>query len=192
MKLFQVESGLEANLLRRVQSFELTSTQFIAVTAYQNKDVTSLKIKHNPFAKAFLEKPKVSGVLQDSQVPLENHGNFQEMERLGSMTALKQQSPWHQEVYNQMNKINQGTFPQNFQTSTHQSPLYNEPWQEHVLNEWDLPNAVTNTGPAMFGSSGCENQWGNSQASYYPVSTNPTSYGMLSNTPVRYLPLILS
>ena len=28
-------------------------TQFIAVTAYQNEDVTTLKIDHNPFAKAF-------------------------------------------------------------------------------------------------------------------------------------------
>ncbi len=30
-------------------------TQFIAVTAYQNEDVTGLKIKYNPFAKAFLD-----------------------------------------------------------------------------------------------------------------------------------------
>ncbi|KAM3606648.1 uncharacterized protein V6R79_020490 [Siganus canaliculatus] len=30
-------------------------TQFIAVTAYQNEEITSLKIKHNPFAKAFLD-----------------------------------------------------------------------------------------------------------------------------------------
>lgn len=30
-------------------------TQFIAVTAYQNEEVTSLKIKYNPFAKAFLD-----------------------------------------------------------------------------------------------------------------------------------------
>ncbi|KAK4288706.1 hypothetical protein Pmani_038282 [Petrolisthes manimaculis] len=29
--------------------------QFIAVTAYQNEEVTALKIKHNPFAKAFLD-----------------------------------------------------------------------------------------------------------------------------------------
>ena len=28
-------------------------TQFIAVTAYQNDEVTALKIKYNPFAKAF-------------------------------------------------------------------------------------------------------------------------------------------
>ena len=30
-------------------------TAFIAVTAYQNDDITQLKIDHNPFAKAFRE-----------------------------------------------------------------------------------------------------------------------------------------
>ena len=30
-------------------------TQFIAVTAYQNEDVTHLKINHNPFAKVGFE-----------------------------------------------------------------------------------------------------------------------------------------
>lgn len=30
-------------------------TQFIAVTAYQNEEITNLKIRHNPFAKAFLD-----------------------------------------------------------------------------------------------------------------------------------------
>ena len=37
-------------------------TQFVAVTAYQNEDVTALKIKHNPFAKAFLDAKERPGV----------------------------------------------------------------------------------------------------------------------------------
>ncbi|CAH1100514.1 unnamed protein product [Psylliodes chrysocephalus] len=40
---------------RRVLTFPFPETQFIAVTAYQNEEVTSLKIKYNPFAKAFLD-----------------------------------------------------------------------------------------------------------------------------------------
>ena len=43
--------------------FPFPATQFVAVTAYQNEDVTALKIKHNPFAKAFLdakERPPVT------------------------------------------------------------------------------------------------------------------------------------
>ena len=38
-----------------VKTFAFPKTQFIAVTAYQNEEVTALKIKYNPFAKAFLD-----------------------------------------------------------------------------------------------------------------------------------------
>jgi brachyury protein len=40
---------------RSVATYPFSETQFIAVTAYQNEEVTSLKIKYNPFAKAFLD-----------------------------------------------------------------------------------------------------------------------------------------
>nr|CAB3226124.1 Brachyury [Phallusia mammillata] len=45
--------GPEAQKMIATHSFP--ETQFIAVTAYQNEEVTSLKIKYNPFAKAFLD-----------------------------------------------------------------------------------------------------------------------------------------
>ncbi|KAL1139171.1 hypothetical protein AAG570_009231 [Ranatra chinensis] len=50
---------------RRVAAYPFPETQFIAVTAYQNEEVTSLKIKYNPFAKAFLdakERPEASAI----------------------------------------------------------------------------------------------------------------------------------
>uniref|UniRef100_A0A8C5PD39 T-box transcription factor T n=1 Tax=Leptobrachium leishanense TaxID=445787 RepID=A0A8C5PD39_9ANUR len=40
---------------RAITSYSFLETQFIAVTAYQNEEITALKIKHNPFAKAFLD-----------------------------------------------------------------------------------------------------------------------------------------
>ncbi|XP_037101728.1 T-box transcription factor TBX19-like [Syngnathus acus] len=40
---------------RLVSNVFFEETQFIAVTAYQNEELTALKIKHNPFAKAFLD-----------------------------------------------------------------------------------------------------------------------------------------
>lgn len=40
---------------RTVVTYPFPETQFIAVTAYQNEEVTSLKIRYNPFAKAFLD-----------------------------------------------------------------------------------------------------------------------------------------
>ncbi|KAG9340879.1 hypothetical protein JZ751_020072 [Albula glossodonta] len=48
------EDGTEdSNQPGRVQTFTFPETQFIAVTAYQNTDITQLKIDHNPFAKGF-------------------------------------------------------------------------------------------------------------------------------------------
>ncbi|XP_072268489.1 eomesodermin homolog isoform X2 [Pyxicephalus adspersus] len=48
------EDGVEdLNDTAKTQTFTFPETQFIAVTAYQNTDITQLKIDHNPFAKGF-------------------------------------------------------------------------------------------------------------------------------------------
>lgn len=48
------EDGSEDPFLSaKTQIFVFPETQFIAVTAYQNADITQLKIDHNPFAKGF-------------------------------------------------------------------------------------------------------------------------------------------
>ncbi|XP_071889551.1 eomesodermin homolog isoform X2 [Anas platyrhynchos] len=48
------EDGVEdLNDSSKTQTFIFPETQFIAVTAYQNTDITQLKIDHNPFAKGF-------------------------------------------------------------------------------------------------------------------------------------------
>uniref|UniRef100_A0A4W4FXW0 T-box domain-containing protein n=2 Tax=Electrophorus electricus TaxID=8005 RepID=A0A4W4FXW0_ELEEL len=48
------EDGTEdSSQSERVPTFTFPETQFIAVTAYQNTDITQLKIDHNPFAKGF-------------------------------------------------------------------------------------------------------------------------------------------
>jgi brachyury protein len=46
---------LNSNMREKVAEASFQETQFIAVTAYQNEEITSLKIKYNPFAKAFLD-----------------------------------------------------------------------------------------------------------------------------------------
>ncbi|CAM9647394.1 unnamed protein product [Lampetra planeri] len=50
---------------RLVTSHAFPETRFIAVTAYQNEEITSLKIRHNPFAKAFLDAKERSDPLKD-------------------------------------------------------------------------------------------------------------------------------
>lgn len=46
---------LNSNTREKIAETSFHETQFIAVTAYQNEEITSLKIRFNPFAKAFLD-----------------------------------------------------------------------------------------------------------------------------------------
>uniref|UniRef100_A0A673H0Z2 T-box transcription factor TBX19-like n=1 Tax=Sinocyclocheilus rhinocerous TaxID=307959 RepID=A0A673H0Z2_9TELE len=57
---------------RMVTNISFTDTQFIAVTAYQNEEITALKIKHNPFAKAFLDAKERSHPKNHLELPAEN------------------------------------------------------------------------------------------------------------------------
>jgi hypothetical protein len=51
----KTSSGELRQQSRPVLSIDFPETEFIAVTAYQNEEVTQLKISNNPFAKAFRE-----------------------------------------------------------------------------------------------------------------------------------------
>ena len=51
LHIIKVEANSDLN--RIIKTVNLPLTQFMAVTAYQNEEVTHLKIDHNPFAKAF-------------------------------------------------------------------------------------------------------------------------------------------
>ncbi|XP_029475114.1 T-box transcription factor T-A-like isoform X1 [Rhinatrema bivittatum] len=58
---------------KMISSFAFPETQFIAVTAYQNEEITALKIKHNPFAKAFLDAKERSDTRDILDNSSENH-----------------------------------------------------------------------------------------------------------------------
>ncbi|KAJ8917767.1 hypothetical protein NQ315_010673, partial [Exocentrus adspersus] len=66
-------------------------TQFIAVTAYQNEEITKLKIDNNPFAKGFREngqsKCKRKRVSEDKNVEVKT-----EVKTIGSPTSTSQDS----------------------------------------------------------------------------------------------------
>ncbi|XP_008590464.1 PREDICTED: brachyury protein [Galeopterus variegatus] len=59
---------------RMITSHCFPETQFIAVTAYQNEEITALKIKYNPFAKAFLDAKERS----DHKDSMEEPGDSQQ------------------------------------------------------------------------------------------------------------------
>nr|XP_016847459.1 PREDICTED: T-box transcription factor TBX19 [Anolis carolinensis] len=67
---------------RMVMNCSFPETQFIAVTAYQNEEITALKIKYNPFAKAFLDAKErnhtkdASDIVSESQHMTYSHCKF--------------------------------------------------------------------------------------------------------------------
>ncbi|XP_072118329.1 T-box transcription factor TBX19-like isoform X1 [Mobula birostris] len=62
---------------RMISNHTFPETQFIAVTAYQNEEVTALKIKNNPFAKAFLDsKERVSYKESSDDIPGNHHLSY--------------------------------------------------------------------------------------------------------------------
>ncbi|NXU88948.1 TBXT protein, partial [Xiphorhynchus elegans] len=67
---------------RMVLNCSFPETQFIAVTAYQNEEITALKIKYNPFAKAFLDAKErnhskdAPEMVSESQHATYSHGKY--------------------------------------------------------------------------------------------------------------------
>nr|XP_020474773.1 T-box transcription factor TBX19-like isoform X2 [Monopterus albus] len=62
---------------RLVSNVSFKETQFIAVTAYQNEEITALKIRYNPFAKAFLDAKERNPGGRGLPESLESHVGIQ-------------------------------------------------------------------------------------------------------------------
>ncbi|XP_074521111.1 T-box transcription factor TBX19-like isoform X1 [Halichoeres trimaculatus] len=62
---------------RLVSNVSFKETQFIAVTAYQNEEITALKIKYNPFAKAFLDAKERNPGGRSLSEPLDGRAGIQ-------------------------------------------------------------------------------------------------------------------
>lgn len=88
-------------------------TSFIAVTAYQNEQITNLKIRHNPFAKAFLNNKPIITIENDKVISTE---------------APKQREPQSSPIISQVN--------QKFQ---HQPEIKQSP-QSHSNNSANYSN----------------------------------------------------
>lgn len=78
--------------------------QFIAVTAYQNENITSLKIKFNPFAKAFLNQNKPMITIENNEVKTEPSKSKQ--------LSVKQSTHYHAPLANSIPKVDQSFIPQ--------------------------------------------------------------------------------
>ena len=68
-----IKIGGTAGAQEFVKTQPFPMTRFIAVTAYQNEEITSLKIRHNPFAKAFLDAEQRK---QNDYLPISTSANY--------------------------------------------------------------------------------------------------------------------
>ena len=98
-----------------VQTFMFPETKFIAVTAYQNTDVTQLKIDNNPFAKGFREnhtREYENSILLSSNIP---------STPTNKISAYQPQNGYYVSTpkvltYNNDNELSQNNLSQNYHT----------------------------------------------------------------------------
>ena len=84
-----------------IKTIPFPVTQFIAVTAYQNEEVTSLKIKYNPFAKAFLDardRPQTNQLALAS-VNIQQHQQQQQQQQQQQHQQMQQHVEQNQMYY---------------------------------------------------------------------------------------------
>ncbi|XP_062911141.1 T-box transcription factor T isoform X3 [Mobula hypostoma] len=144
---------------RMISGHSFPETQFIAVTAYQNEEITALKIKYNPFAKAFLDSKERS----DHKEMLDDVGD-------------SQQSGYSQSGYSDNSSACLSMLPSHdnwssLQVSTHTSML----------------PMTHNTGTAT-SSSQYPSLWSVSNSTITPVSQSGTMSNGLSSQFLRASP----
>nr|BAJ04907.1 brachyury [Tubifex tubifex] len=76
-----------------VATFSFPETTFVAVTAYQNEEITSLKIKYNPFAKAFQDTKERSETV-DGYYPGDDISLLDTSRLVYQYTSGGCESPW--------------------------------------------------------------------------------------------------
>ncbi|NXQ70667.1 TBXT protein, partial [Quiscalus mexicanus] len=105
---------------RMVMNCSFPETQFIAVTAYQNEEVGALKIKYNPFAKAFLDAKERN---HSKDVP-ETVSEGQHMTYSHSLPLPAPQAPHSCERYSALRGHRAAPYPPSYMQRNH-SPSVN-------------------------------------------------------------------
>ncbi len=122
---------------RIIKTVPFPKTQFIAVTAYQNEEVTALKIKYNPFAKAFL----------DARDRPQNHHSAQLLHQQQQQQHQQQMASYYQNVSAPYPMYHQRlpTAPMVKEEIYHGHNSWNSPYQEyhydyHCYHQPGLPS----------------------------------------------------
>ncbi|NXK69751.1 TBXT protein, partial [Sylvietta virens] len=146
---------------RMVMNCSFPETQFIAVTAYQNEEITALKIKYNPFAKAFLdakERNHTKDALETvSEVQHMTHSHCKAFG--GPLPLPAPQAPNSCERYSVLRGHRAAPYPLSYMQRNH-SPTVNllESSSNNLQvssghDSWTLPHTNLISGPQTKGSA---------------------------------------
>ena len=155
-------------------------TQFIAVTAYQNEEVTALKIKYNPFAKAFLDardrpidRPTQPQLVSMTSGPqhAQHHAQHQQQHQMEQHQQLYYQSAFYPAAahYSSLQRVKEeGTYTPNVWDpyGYDYSHFYNQ--QHHHLHQQPLQHQQPQQQQQQHSPS--------SGSSVSPPSESPPSY----------------
>ena len=149
------------------------TTKFIAVTAYQNEEITSLKIKHNPFAKAFLDAKQREEIDQNNQnwnyqVPIENNPTPTQSRKASRNKSSCRSQPYEIKR-NQNHSSNQHSLPiPTNQIEQTPYPAIYEPYSPQM--DPMMPSSGAGTPPLA--SIGQMLDWNGSNGGYYESHDN--------------------
>lgn len=177
--------------------FPFPATQFVAVTAYQNEDVTALKIKHNPFAKAFLdakERPPITPppISTSSQISSWYLNGARPPPPHLSSKSSSRYSPYslsQRTVYPHIKDEGVGGYTPNYFPQAPCDPSYfpslparttYDSWKAASMSPWPSVSPVTTSQPplppASSPSSSSSHSSSSSQASPTPTLESVTAY----------------
>ncbi|XP_029962096.1 T-box transcription factor T [Salarias fasciatus] len=161
---------------RMITSHSFPETQFIAVTAYQNEEITALKIKYNPFAKAFLDAKERSDNKDLREDVNENQSGYSQLGSWfipGTGSLCPPASPHSQ--FGSPISLSPSHGCERYSTlRNHRSAPYTSPYA-HRTNS---PNSYSESSPCLSMLSSHDN-WSSLQmqahSSMMPIAQNPTS-----------------
>ena len=163
-------------------------TQFIAVTAYQNEQITNLKIKHNPFAKAFLNNKPMITIENDKVITCQPEQITKEQQPQASLASKQNNFTIQNTILapKQNQPKIQPTQNPYYQNSNFSYQYPNQPFYQSFYESYYNPAVYQNYNYAQYNTfnNSYQNHYYNSEnlhQNYYPF-TNDFNHLLEQNT----------
>uniref|UniRef100_A0A8C7QYQ7 Eomesodermin-like protein b n=1 Tax=Oncorhynchus mykiss TaxID=8022 RepID=A0A8C7QYQ7_ONCMY len=164
LHIVEVTEGLEdMSSDPKTQTFTFPENQFIAVTAYQNTDITQLKIDHNPFAKGFRDNYDSMYTAPEGDrltpSPTDSHRSHQIVP--GARYAMQ---PFFQDQV--INNLPQNRFYNSERTVPQTNSLFSPQPEDSASQRWFISMQQGGAGPNKLDLSSYEGDYSSSLLPY--------------------------